>query len=75
MPIIENQQNSIITTKQKPYYYRKVQWVRQSNSNSLNLTVPKQYALALGLGNDEFVKVSVSQDRQQIVIEKEAAGK
>jgi hypothetical protein len=52
--------------RQNPgYYYRTAGLV---GTNSFSIVLPKQYAIDLGIGRGDFVKVSQEQNR--IVIEK-----
>jgi hypothetical protein len=63
---IDVDQGKEISEKDNEYWYRKIQPVL--GGASLNITLPKPYAISLGLTKDGFVKVSKNDDK--IIIEK-----
>ena len=61
-----DQEKEISEKDGSEYWYRKIQPVL--GGASLNITLPKSYAISLGLTKDGFVKVSRKNDK--IIIEK-----
>jgi hypothetical protein len=66
MSLENNEKKRALDKNEYEYEYRKIQPI--VGGVSFSVILPKSYAINLGLGKGDFVKVS--QDGQKIVIEK-----